>query len=77
MNIREEIEKYIIELSNKDNVDHTVNLFENGYLSSLDALSLFSFIEDKFKINIDEDDLGEDNFGSIDNIVNYLNKITS
>lgn len=77
MSIREEVALYIQNLSNTDNIDHSVNLFENGYLSSLDALSLFSFIEDNYKISIDDDDLGVENFGSIESIVNYLEKTSA
>lgn len=77
MAIRDDIEKYIKELSSNDNIDHSANLFEGGYLSSLDALSLFTFIEDNYNISIDDDDLGVENFGTIDSIVNYIEKVSS
>lgn len=77
MAIRDDVEKYIYELSNNDKIDHTVNLFEGGFLSSLDALSLFTFIEDNYNISIDDEDLGVENFGSIDSIVSYIEKASA
>jgi acyl carrier protein len=72
MAIREEIEKYISELTNNPEIDHSLNLFESGLLTSLDVLDLISFIENEYDIGISDEDLGMENFGSIDRIVKYL-----
>jgi len=71
MSVRDEVEKYILELSNESSIDHSINLFEGSYLSSLDVLDLLCFIEVTYNITVSDDDLGMENFGSIDRIVNY------
>ena len=47
MAIREEIEKHISELTNNPDIDHSLNLFESGLLTSLDVLDLLAFIENE------------------------------
>ena len=74
MAIREEIEKHISELTNSPDIDHSLNLFESGLLTSLDVLDLLAFIENEFEIFISDEDLGIDNFGSIDKIVKFVEK---
>jgi len=72
MAIREEIEKHISKLTNNPEIDCSLNLFESGLLTSLDVLDLISFIENEYDISISDEDLGMENFGSIDRIVKYL-----
>jgi len=74
MAVREEVEKYIAKLTNEHEIDHAQNLFESGFLSSLDVLDLLSFIENTYNITVSDDDLGIENFGSIDNMVKYIEK---
>lgn len=75
MSVKNNVEKFILELSNESNIGHSVNLFESNYLSSLDVLDLLCFIEETYNIAISDDDLGMENFGSIDRIVNYIENI--
>ena len=74
MAIREEIEKHISELTNNPDIDQSLNLFESGLLTSLDVLDLLAFIENEYEITISDEDLGIDNFGSIDRIVEFVEK---
>jgi len=74
MAVREEVEKYIAKLTNEHKIDHAQNLFESGFLSSLDVLDLLSFIENTYNITVSDDDLEVENFGSIDNMVKYIEK---
>jgi len=74
MAVREEVEKYIAKLTNEHEIDHAQNLFESGFLSSLDVLDLLSFIENTYNITVSDDDLEVENFGSIDNMVKYIEK---
>lgn len=75
MTIREEVEKYILELSNQPKVDHSVNLFESGLLTSLNALDLICFIEETYGIDISDDDIGMENFGTINRIVDFVERL--
>lgn len=40
-------------------------LIENGVLTSLQTVELVTFLEDRFGIVVEEDELDEENFGSV------------
>ena len=75
MTVRKKIENYITKLTNEPDIDHSMNLFESGKLTSLDVLDLIGYIEETFNITISDDDIGVENFGSIDNISKFIEKI--
>jgi len=75
MTIKEEVERYILELTNQPGLDPSTNLFENGLLTSLDFLDLISFIEETFSVTVTEDDIGMKYLGSVNNIVNLVQKL--
>ncbi|MGB3632646.1 MAG: phosphopantetheine-binding protein [Rubrobacteraceae bacterium] len=43
-------------------------LIENGVLTSLQTVELVMFMEDKFDIVVEDDELDEENFGTVNNI---------
>jgi acyl carrier protein len=69
MSIRDEVAGYIEGIAHERGIGHSRNLFESGLLTSLDVLSLVSYIEDTFKIDISGDDIDLESFGTIDGIV--------
>lgn len=75
MTVREDVEKYVLKLTNEPELDHSMNLFESGNLTSLDVLDLLSFIEETFSISVSDDDIGMENLGSINSIVNLIEKL--
>jgi acyl carrier protein len=72
MTVRETIAGYIEELSGERGVDHSSNLFHSGLLTSLDVLSLVAFVEDTFALEITDDDVDMESFGSIDGLVSLV-----
>lgn len=46
-------------------VDDDYPLIENGVLTSLQTVELVTFLEDRFGIVVEEDELDEENFGSV------------
>ena len=76
MTIRESVSNYIRGLTNETISDHSRNLFADGLLTSLDVLDLISFIEDTFDFQIEADDADMESFGTIDGIVNLIQKGT-
>ena len=50
------------------------NIFEKGFVNSLFAMKLVTFIEDKFDIEVDNDDLSIANFSTINKIVSFIEK---
>jgi acyl carrier protein len=49
-------------------------IFRDGFFDSMGFVSLISFLESKFSIQIDEDDLVEENFESINAITSFVMK---
>lgn len=70
-----ELENYILDLTNEDHIDRSTNLFEGGFLSSLDVLDLICFIEETFNISLSEDDMTMENLGTINNIENLIDRL--
>jgi len=70
-----ELENYISQLTNEIGIDHSVNLFEGGFLSSLDVLDLINFIEMKFDLKLSEDEMTIENLGTINNMVGMIERL--
>lgn len=49
------------------------SLLEAGVLDSAGMVGLLAFLEEKYQIAIDEDDLTPENFDSVDAIAAYVN----
>ena len=47
-------------------------LIENGVLTSLQTVELVMFMEDKFGIMVEDEELNEENFGSIRNVAELV-----
>jgi len=53
--------------------DNTL-IFRDGYFDSMGFVTLITFLEDKFSIQIAEEDLVEENFESINAISSFVSK---
>lgn len=51
-----------------------VNIFECGFVNSLFAMKLLSFIEGTFNIDINTDDIDIANFSTVENMVKLIEK---
>ncbi len=72
--IIEKVKLYIINtsFSQKEDINNDTLIFENSLLDSMGFLFLIDFLKEEFKIEIEDDDLVDDNFKSINNISEYL-----
>lgn len=76
MQLHEQIREFI--LANlvvfDDDVDFTNddNIFELGFVNSLFAMKLVTFIESEFHLTIESDEMEISNFNTINNIVNFI-----
>ena len=52
-------------------------LIENGVLTSLQTVELVMFLEDRFGVMVEDDELDEENFGSINAIAELVASKTS
>jgi acyl carrier protein len=74
-NIRSAVREYI--LSNfmpgedEDNFQDDDLLFESGIIDSAGALTFISFLENRFGIEVTDEDLYPENFASVVQIVNF------
>ncbi|MCP4178667.1 MAG: acyl carrier protein [bacterium] len=72
MEIKEKIRKYIISnltvFEEEAQFTDSDNIFEMGFVNSLFAMKLLSFIENEFEIRVENDEMEVINFSSVDNI---------
>ncbi len=78
MEIKEKIRLFINENLNvfDDEAEYTDddNIFEMGFVNSLFAMKLVSYIEKEYNVAISNDDLDIKNFRSISRIVAFIEK---
>jgi acyl carrier protein len=55
-----------------DTLTDEYHLIDNHVIDSLDMLKLVSLIEERFDVEIDDEDLVPDNFGTIGSIAGYV-----
>ncbi|WP_456440759.1 acyl carrier protein [Caldithrix abyssi] len=75
MEMHQEIINFLYDESLKDEfegLDYDDSLLELGIIDSVKMLDLIGFIEEKYQIKVDDDDLYPENFDSINAIVNYI-----
>lgn len=71
--IRDFIEKNLIVFDNtKPTFSDDDDIFNHGFVNSLFAIRLVSFIEQEFNIQVDSNDLELSNFNTINNIVRFI-----
>ena len=69
--IREHIQKELLQRSDLDLADDTA-LIEDGYVTSLQAVELVMFLEERFQVQIDPEEVNEEEFHSLDTIATLV-----
>jgi acyl carrier protein len=72
--IRNFIESNLVVFEDEAEFTDSDNIFEMGFVNSLFAMKLVNFIEQEFKLEVDNDDLEISNFSSVDRIIEYITK---
>ena len=72
----EQLRNFISEITFTDieKIQEDTLIFEEGIFDSLGFLSLISFLDEKFGIEVGNEELSEENFESIKAIVAYITK---
>jgi len=60
--------------SDDESLNENESLLEQGIIDSTGILELVSFVESTFDITVADDDIVPENFDSISNVVNYLER---
>jgi acyl carrier protein len=71
--IRQFIVNKLVKKADQKNIADSDNIIMSGVIDSLGIMHLITFLEDKFKIKIKDDEILPENFESIESISNYLN----
>jgi acyl carrier protein len=70
--IRQFIEANLVVFEDEAEFTDSDNIFEMGFVNSLFAMKLVSYIEQEYGIEVDNEDLEISNFNSVERIVGYI-----
>lgn len=71
------IKEFIIEnflFGDEGNLENDSSFMENGIIDSTGILELITFLEEKFEISVQDDELIPDNLDSLNNVVGFLER---
>jgi methoxymalonate biosynthesis acyl carrier protein len=72
--VRDFIESNLIAFNDDVTIDDDDNIFESGFVDSSVAMQLVIFVEEKFGIQVTDDDLDLINFSTISRMVQFINR---
>ena len=72
--VRDFIESNLVAFDDDVTIDDDDNIFEAGFVDSSVAMQLVIFIEEKFGIQVTDDDLDLINFSTISRIVKFIKR---
>ncbi|AKF95954.1 acyl carrier protein [Brevibacillus laterosporus] len=67
--VRQFIEKNLVTFEDEVELNDDDNIFELGYVNSLFAMNILTYIENEFSIEIKNEDIKLENFNTVNNIV--------
>ncbi|WP_025847262.1 acyl carrier protein [Paenibacillus ehimensis] len=73
--IRQFIEQNMSAFKDADELGDTDNIFEKGFVTSIFAMRLLDFIENKFGIQVPDEDITLINFSSVDRMIGLVGKV--
>jgi acyl carrier protein len=72
---RSDIKQFIIDnflFGNADGIQDDTSFLEEGIIDSTGVLELITFLEEQFKIKVEDDELVPENLDSINNVIGFL-----
>lgn len=74
----EKIRNYILDsfmfTDDQNALSNNDSFMEKGIIDSTGVLELINFLEDEYKIKVEDDELVPENLDSVENILSYLDK---
>ena len=81
MDIKKELQDFIVENflfgSTETQVGDEDSFMKNGILDSTGIVELMSFLEEKFGIEVDDEEMVPENLDSINNVVSFVSRKTA
>ena len=74
MNIKEKIKSFLEGETQRQVEDDNADLIKNGLLDSFTMIQLLGFIETELGVKVDMEEIGPDNFNSVENIASTIQK---
>ena len=74
MNIKEKIKEFLASETQKKIENDNADLIKNGLLDSFTMIQLIGFIETELGVKVDMEEIGPDNFNSVENIESTIQK---
>jgi len=77
MEFKKEIKEFVIEnflFGDGEMLKEETDFFKKGIIDSTGILELICFLEESFDITIEDDDITQKNFSSVNSVNNYLTK---
>lgn len=56
----------------ENDIQKDISLIEAGIIDSIGLIEMAAYITEKYRITIDENDINDDNFGSLNKIISYI-----
>jgi acyl carrier protein len=76
MDVKQQIRQFVAEnflfSNNGFDLDDDESFLEAGVVDSLGVLELVTFVEEKFDVQVPDEDIVPDNFDSVDNLATYI-----
>jgi acyl carrier protein len=74
--LKEKIKKFIVEttFAPSDLLKNDTLIFVQGIFDSMGFITLYNFIEENYSINVQDSELLEENFESIDAIASFIER---
>jgi len=77
--LKDTIRAFVVEnflFGNNENLEDNTSFLDEGIIDSTGILELVSYLEEKFSITVEDDDLVPENLDSINNVTAYLQSKT-
>jgi acyl carrier protein len=74
---REKIKRFLARVVGDYDLQDNEDIFGLGFVNSMFAMQLVLFVEQEFKISIENEDLEIDNFNTINALVNLIERKTA
>ncbi len=77
VNYRDEVKRFIVDnflFGDSEGFDENASFLESGVIDSTGILELITFLEETYRIRVEDEELIPENLGSLDAVTQYLKR---